>query len=54
MKKVCICGKEIDERLNYCVHCGKEIVRKTEEKKCGCSCKKKSPKYSPMLEITNS
>ena len=51
MKKYCECGKEIDERVNYCVHCGKELeikVAKTETTK-----KKtvKSVKYSPLLEI---
>ena len=36
MKKYCECGKEIDERVNYCVHCGKELAKKevkTEKKK---------------------
>ena len=30
MSKKCECGKELDARLNYCVHCGKEV--KKEEK----------------------
>ena len=53
MKKYCECGKEIDERVNYCVHCGKELERKVAKTEATSTRKKavKSVKYSPLLEI---
>ena len=50
MEKYCKCGKTIDDRINYCVHCGKETKRVTTNKS---NSKKnvKSVKYSPLLEI---
>ena len=51
MKKVCECGKELDERLNYCVHCGKEIVSKVTKNEPEKKKTIKSKKYSPLLEI---
>ena len=55
MKKYCECGKELDERVNYCVHCGKEVSKQdTKETSTSKSKKVKSVKYSPLLEIFNS
>ena len=53
MKKYCECGKELDERVNYCVHCCKELDKKTVKETATSSNKKKvkSGKYSPLLEI---
>ena len=53
MEKLCKCGKVLDERLNYCVHCGKEIKKESINKS---NSKKniKSVKYSPLLEILKS
>ena len=52
MKKYCECGKELDERVNYCVHCCKEVENnnvKVEAPKKKAT--RKSKKYSPLLEI---
>lgn len=46
----CVCGKEIDERINYCVHCGRE-TKEVEVKKLSSKRVLKSKKYSPLLEI---
>ena len=55
MSKKCECGKELDTRLNYCVHCGKEVSKKEiKETSTSKSKKAKSVKYSPLLEIFNS
>mgnify|MGYP003316565702 CR=1 FL=1 len=51
MKKVCECGKELDERINYCVHCGKELEKKTTSANTTKKKNSKSGKYSPLLEI---
>ena len=51
MKKVCECGKELDERLNYCVHCGKELVSTVTKNEPEKKKTIKSKKYSPLLEI---
>ena len=53
MNKKCECGKELDARLNYCVHCGKETVKKEVKETTNAKSKKsvKSGKYSPLLEI---
>lgn len=48
----CVCGKEIDERINYCVHCGK-VLKEVEVKKVSAKRVIKSKKYSPLLEIFN-
>ena len=50
MTKRCVCGKEIDERINYCVHCGKEL-KQVEIKKTTAKRTLKSKKYSPLLDI---
>lgn len=50
MEKKCMCGKGIDERLNYCVHCGK-VLKKVEVKKVTAKKAIKSAKFSPLLEI---
>ena len=52
MKEKCVCGKEIDERLYYCVHCGK-VLKEVEVKKETPKKRLKSNKYSPLLEIFN-
>ena len=53
MKKYCECGKELDERVNYCVHCCKELDKKPVKETTASPKKKsvKSVKYSPLLEI---
>ena len=50
MKEKCVCGKEIDERINYCVHCGK-VLKEVEVKKESAKKRLKSSKYLPLLEI---
>ena len=49
-KNKCVCGKEIDERLNYCVHCGK-VLKTVEVKKVSAKKAIRSAKFSPLLEI---
>lgn len=51
MKKVCECGKKLDERINYCVHCGKELNKKVSKVESEKKKSIKSKKYSPLLEI---
>ena len=50
MKEKWVCGKAIDERINYCVHCGK-VLKEVEVKKVTAKKTLKSMKYSPLLEI---
>lgn len=51
MKKYCECGKELDERINYCVHCCKELEKKEVKETPAKKKSAKSVKYSPLLEI---
>lgn len=50
MKDRCKCGKEVDERLYYCVHCGRTL-KEVEVKKETAKKRLRSSKYSPLLEI---
>ena len=52
MEKYCECGKVLDERLNYCVHCCKEVERVAPKIEAPVKkAPKRSKKYSPLLEI---
>ena len=51
MNKKCECGKEFDERVNYCVNCGKEVAKKEVTETSTKKKNVKSVKYSPLLEI---